>query len=99
MVGSGKEMDIERLVFQKKWLATKLQVMQPDTIESAALLNEIENLDFKIAATPCDTIRGLALKLEEFADLMYPSEQTLQEDCLEHIYLAAMLRDARALGR
>lgn len=60
------------------------------------MLNDIEALDLKVAVTPCVTVGDLGLKLELLADLFWPSSEPMPEDCLEHIMLAALIRDARA---
>lgn len=66
--------------------------------EEATLLGSLEDLDLRIAATPCDTVQDLCLKLERLADLIYPSDQPIPENCLEHLMLAAVINDARVLA-
>lgn len=63
------------------------------------LVDNMELLDLKIAAARCDTTEDLGLKLERLANLLWPSNTPMPEDCLEHVMLASLIRDARAMGK
>ena len=89
---------ITQLSFQRTWLLAKLDHGGLSKEEDVDLMDGLEELDFKIAATPCISMQDLCLKIERLADLLYPADTQIPEDCLEHILLWAVLRDARRLA-
>lgn len=90
---------IAQLVFQRKWLEVQLGSGSLGATEEATLVIDLKTLDLKIAATRCDTIEDLCLKLNRLAGLLWPSSEPMPEDCPEHVMLASVIRDAAALIR
>lgn len=88
---------IAELVFQRKWLEVQLGSGSLGATEEATFVSDLETLDLKIAATRCETVEDLGLKLERLADLLWPSDKPIPEDCLEHVMLASVIRDAAAV--
>lgn len=88
---------IAQLMFQRKWLEAQLGSGSLGATEEATLVSDLEKLDLKIAATRCDTVEDLGLKLERLADLLWPFSEPMPEDCIEHVMLASVIRDAAAL--
>ncbi len=93
------EQSLEQLVFEMKWLVSKLENGRLDPQEETATLDAIETLELKIAATPCEDLMDVVRKLERLGEILNPSSEPLPEDCLEHIMLASVLRDVRVLAR
>ena len=98
MAKSDSRPGIEQLEFQRKWLEKKLECGRLTGDEETFTIDVLEDLDLQIAATPCSTVQDLRAKLERLADLLWPSDLPIPEDCLEHVMLAAALRDARNLS-
>ncbi len=98
MKNSHAKQGVSQLCFKRNWLSTQLECRELLSDESRVVIADIEDLDLRIAATACDTVQDLCLKLERLATLLHPSEDAIEEDCLEHIMLAALIRDARAFN-
>lgn len=99
MIKSVARSGISQLLFQRKWLEAKLVNGEPAEEEEVLLVRDLETLDLKISATRCETVEDLGLKLELLADLLWPTDEPMPEDCLEHVMLASMIRDVAALAR
>lgn len=90
---------IAQLVFQRKWLEVQLGRGSPTATQETTLESDLETLDLKIAATHCDSIEDLYFKIERLVGLLWPTDDPMPEDCLEHIMLASGMRDVAALTR
>ena len=66
--------------------------------ESDRLGCRLDNIDRAIAAMPARNNAELLIKVKRLAALICPSRRPIVEDCLEHVLLAAVLRDAQALA-
>jgi hypothetical protein len=98
MAKSDTRPGIDQLSFQHKWLLAKLEHGELSPEEAAKCMEDIEDLDLKIAATPCANLQDLCVKLELLKDLLCPARGAVPEDCLEHVMLASVLKGARALA-
>lgn len=98
MTRSKPKPSITQLAFQRKWMLARLDCGSLSEGEEAALLDSLEIVDLHIAATPCENVRDLTLKLERLKDVLWPSSEAMPEDCLEHVFLTAVLRDAIRLA-
>jgi hypothetical protein len=98
MAKSDSRPGINQLSFQRKWLMARLEHGELSPEDAATCLEDIEDLDLKSAATPCANVQDLCLKLEHLKDLFYPARDATPEDCLEHVMLVSVLKDARALA-
>jgi hypothetical protein len=99
MTRSRPKLSITQLAFQRKWMLARIDCASLTADEEAALLDDLEDMDLRIAATPCDTVQSLYLKIERLAELIYPSDQPVPEDCLEHVMLVAVVNGAKVLGQ
>lgn len=90
---------IAQLAFQRKWIEAQLGSGSLTATQEVTLMSDLETLDLKIAATRCETAEDLGPKLERLADLLWPSDEPMPEDCLEHVMLASVMRDVAALTR
>lgn len=86
-------LDFERRRLEAVLAQTALQADEAD-----ALVRKLENLDLSIAATPARDLEDMRIKIARLAALLHPSGEPLAEDCLEHVMLAAVMRDAEALA-
>ncbi len=63
------------------------------------LPEDLEVLDLQMAALSSEDMADLAVKIDRLAELLWPSAELMPEDCLEHVLLASVLRDVRALSQ
>jgi hypothetical protein len=94
MTRSKPSSSITQLAFQRKWMLARLDCGSLTTDEEAALMDSLEIVDLHIAATPGKSLPDLVLKLERLKDILWPLKERVPEDCLEHVYLTAVLHDA-----
>ncbi len=88
------------LVFQRKWMLARLEYGQltEESAERRRVLDQLVDLDLKIAAYPAQSLSDLIVKLNRYREFFFSEGETIPEDSLDHIYLGAILRDAEKLS-
>jgi hypothetical protein len=99
MTGSKPRPSITQLSFQRKWKLAQLEHGRLSRERETMLPEDIEALDLHMAALSSEDMADLAVKIDRLAELLWPSVEPMPEDCLEHVLLASVLRDIRALSQ
>ncbi|MEX0645679.1 MAG: hypothetical protein WD076_10230 [Parvularculaceae bacterium] len=86
------------LDFERRRLEAGLAQGELQAAERAAFIGRLEDLDLAIAATPARNCEDLRIKISRLAALIHPLAEPIAEDCLEHVMLAAILRDTETLA-
>lgn len=90
---------LDQILFQRKYLLAQLEQggFPDESLERETLIDQLNELDLRIAATPSTNIQDLAFKITRLAELIHPLKTPIPTDTLENIMLAAIVRGANAI--
>ncbi|MGE0410017.1 MAG: hypothetical protein AB7P23_12250 [Amphiplicatus sp.] len=88
---------LDQLDFERRRVEALLAQGDLDDAAHDRLVEALGDIDLAIAASPAGNVDDLRIKIERLVALIHPMKGPIVEDCLEHVLLAAILRDARAL--
>lgn len=89
---------LDQLDFERRRVEALLAQGELDDAAHDRLVEELGDLDLAIAASPARNVDELRIKIGRLVALIHPMKGPIIEDCLEHILLAAILRDAQRLA-
>jgi hypothetical protein len=92
-----RKRSVSKLESERSNIAMQLEENGLAEVEAAPLLEQHEALDWLIARTPARDLTELKIKLDRLSALIYPLNEPMPFDCIEHTLIKHIKRNIQSL--